>query len=549
MGNCNSCLDSRNKNEKLTNSPIKEKKNKEKKEKEILYTTNLLEDEPKNRVLKVDDLIIHSSLLVQESSSDPFDIYEFLEVLGEGSYGKVNKVIHKKLNIIRAMKIIDKRSSNGTISEENTKDLIREINILKSLDHPNIIKIYEYFNTKNKIYITFEYCSGGELFDKISSIKNFKESNIAYLLKQLISAVNFLHSNGIIHRDLKPENIILENKTKEGEETFIIKLIDFGTSQIYANKTNTKKRKFKECIGSSYYMAPEVISENYNEKCDCWSLGIIMYMLLSGIAPFNGSDDNEIIYNIKNSKLEFPKKYFENISKEAINLIKNLLNRDVEKRFSMKEALEHEWLKKKKLIMNENNKEKKEEVEEENFDCIDSQKLEIIKKNLRKFNSNLKFQQACVSYIVHNMLKKEEIEEYRKIFQKFDTSSDGRLTREELIKGFSQMMSKGEANNEVNRLFDIIDNDKNNFIEFEEFLSAFMDKKKLLKEENLMETFLLFDNDRSGKISIEELKKILSGNSIVDNNVWNSILIDIDKNSDGEISYEEFKMIMKKMIN
>jgi len=354
-------------------------------------------------------------------------------------------------------------------------------------------------------------------------------------MKQLISAVNFLHLNGIIHRDLKPENIILENPIKDGEETFIIKLIDFGTSQIYQNKSNTKKRNFKECIGSSYYMAPEVLNESYNEKCDCWSLGVILYMLLSGIPPFNGHDDDEIYKSILNSELDFPKKYFNRVSKEAIDLIKNLLNRNVEKRFSMKQALEHEWI-------------KSVGKEAENNE-IDSEKLENISECLRKFNCNQKFQQACVSYIVHNMVKKEEIEEYRKIFQNFDTNSDGRLSREELIKGFSQTMSEGEAREEVNRLIDHIDNDKNNYIEFEEFLSAFMDKKKLLKEENLMETFMLFDNDGSGKITIDELKKIMTGNAIVNNKVWDEILLDIDQNSDGEISYKEFKTIMRKMIN
>ena len=433
------------------------------------------------------------------------------------------------------MKSIEKKSSDGIISDENTADLIREVNILKSLDHPNIIKIYQYFNTKNKIYIAFEFCSGGELFDQLGKVHNFNEKNIAHLMEQLISAVNFLHTNGIIHRDLKPENIILENPIKEGQEVFNIKLIDFGTSKIYQNKDHTKKRNFQECIGSSYYMSPEVLGESYNEKCDCWSLGVILYMLLSGTPPFNGEGDEGIYNSILKQDLEFPENKFKKVSKEAIDLVKNLLNRDVKKRFSAKQALEHVWFKTEKVDLLEDKE-------------INMDKLKNISENLRKFNCNQKFQQACVSYIVHNMVKKEEIQEYRKIFSKFDSNNDGRLSREELIAGFSQTMSAGEATTEVNRLIDHIDNDKNNFIEFEEFLSAFMDKKKLLKEENLMETFMLFDKDKSGQITLDELKNILAGGSIVNDDVWNEMVSDIDANNDGEISYKEFKEIMKKII-
>lgn len=486
--------------------------------------------EEKKNVNKVDELAIHSSLVVQGSDCDPYSVYDFIKVIGEGSYGKVSKVVHRKLNIVRAMKSIEKRSPNGIISEENTHELIREINILKSLDHPNIVKIYQYFNTKNKLYIASEFCSGGELFDQLTKVKNFQEKNIAYIMKQLLSAVNFLHLNGITHRDLKPENIMLELPREEGEETFEIKLIDFGTSQIYMNKSNTKIRKFDEIIGSSYYMAPEVLDGNYNEKCDCWSAGVIMYMLLSGTPPFNGSNDDEIFNSIKRCDLKYPIKYFKNVSKEAVDLLNNLLNRNVKQRFSAQKAIDHIWFKNSEIIE------------------INNEKLESISDNLKKFNCGQKFQQACISYIVHNMVRNEEIEEYRKIFKKFDKNSDGRLSKEELIQGFSETMSEGEAREEIDRLINIIDYDNNNFIEFEEFLSAFMDKKKLLKEENLMETFILFDKDRSGKITIDELKVILTGNAVVSNDVWTRMISEIDQNKDGEISYSEFKKIMRKMI-
>jgi calcium-dependent protein kinase len=492
--------------------------------------------EPQQTVSKLDDLIIHaSSLSVHESHMDPFDIYEFIKVIGEGSYGRVSKVIHRKLNIVRALKAIEKKNKKGEITEENTNNLRSEINILKSLDHPNIIKIYEYFDIGNKIYITYEYCAGGELFSKLEKIKNFKEKNIANIMKQIISAVNCLHCNGIIHRDLKPENIMIDGDFNNDVENFDVKLIDFGTSQIFRNRSRTLTKRFSEKIGSSYYMAPEVILGNYNEKCDCWSLGVIMYMLISGFPPFNGNNDEEIFNSISTKELKFPSKYFEKISNDAIDLLTNLLCRDVEKRITAQEALDHKWF---------NNFSK----EDNDIGKINMDILKKIFANLKKNNNEMKFQQACISYIIHNMLKTDDIKEYRKIFMQFDTDSDGKLAKEELIKGFSKITSKEDAEEQINNIFENLDKNKNNFIEFEEFLSAFMDRDKLLKEDNLMETFMHFDKDGNGKITMNGLKLIMTGNCDVKDEVWEELISYVDLNSDGEISYTEFKKIMRKMI-
>jgi calcium-dependent protein kinase len=492
--------------------------------------------EPQNRVSKLDDLIIHaSSLSVHESNMDPYDIYEFIKVIGEGSYGKVSKVIHRKLNIVRALKAIGKKNKKGEITEENTKNLRREINILKSLDHPNIIKIYEYFDLGDKIYISSEFCAGGELFAHLEKIKNFKEKNIANIMKQIVSAVNCLHCNGIIHRDLKPENIMIDRVNKDDEENFDIKLIDFGTSQIFRNKSRTLTKKFSEQIGSSYYIAPEVIRGNYNEKCDCWSLGVIMYMLISGVPPFDGNNDEEIFKSISTKEINFPSKYFEKISNEAKDLLMNLLCRDVEKRISTQEALEHKWFN----IFSE---------EDKNINKIDINILKKISENHKKYNYEMKFQQACISYIIHNMVKNDEIKDFRKIFKQIDTNSDGKLTKEELIKGFSLIFTEEESEKYINNIFEHLDKDKNNFIEFEEFLASFMDKDKLLKEDNLMEAFMHFDKDGNGKITLDGIKLTMTGNCDVKDEVWEEMVSKIDLNSDGQISYSEFKKIMRKMI-
>lgn len=143
------------------------------------------------------------------------------------------------------------------------------------------------------------YCSGGELFDRIQKISSFNEKQAAKYIKQLLSAIAYLHARNIVHRDLKAENLLFENETDEAN----LKLIDFGISCEFFNGT-----KLKETLGTPYYIAPEVLRQNYDEKCDIWSAGVILFILLCGYPPFNGDDDNEILESVKAADLNFYRK-------------------------------------------------------------------------------------------------------------------------------------------------------------------------------------------------------------------------------------------------
>ena len=170
-----------------------------------------------------------------------------------------------------------------------------EIDILKNLDHPNILRLYEVFEDKKYIYLVTEYCQGGELFDEIISRQRFNEKDAAVIVKQLLSAIAYCHSKKVCHRDLKPENILIDNK-----ETLSIKLIDFGTSQRFEDE-----EKMELVLGTAYYIAPEVLKGQYDEMCDIWSCGVITYILLSGEPPFPGADDKEILKNVVMGKYGF----------------------------------------------------------------------------------------------------------------------------------------------------------------------------------------------------------------------------------------------------
>jgi calcium-dependent protein kinase len=472
----------------------------------------------------LDKLKIKPGIFVQKYKADPFKDYELLEYLGEGGYGKVYKVRHLSTNQVRAMKIIKKKNP---IDE---KKILKEISLLKGLNHPNILKVYEFFTYENNIFIINEFCSGGELFDKLTEVKYFSEYVAANIMRQLLSAINFCHENGIIHRDLKPENILIESKNEKYIDYFKIKIIDFGTCELFQSKM------LKEQIGTSFYIAPEVLKNNYNEKCDLWSCGVILYILLCGSPPFYGEDEDEIFTKILFWNYSFKQSIWEDISNEAKDLINKLLELNPKKRLSAKEALEHKWFKKFNI-----KKEQKNKIKEKNL-------IQIL-KNITEFRAEQKLQQATLAYLIHNLTTSEEIQDLKEVFMYFDTNHDGRLTKEEFLNGLTRISNGSFCCDSVDNIIKTIDGDNNGYIEFDEFLRATINKENLLTEKNLKMAFDFFDRDKNGGISAKELKYILKeGNINSKDSVWKNMIKEIDLNGDGQINFYEFKQMMKKVV-
>ena len=200
----------------------------------------------------------------------------------------------------------------------NTIDYInQEIDILQKLDHPNIVKYYEAYESDKYIYLVMEYCEGEELFDKLSALdaEPLTEANAKVLMKKLLQAINHCHANNIAHRDIKPENIMF--KEQNGEFTGI-KLIDFGLAQ-------SAEQAISDMVGTPYYLAPEVLKKQYGIKCDIWSMGVIMYILLSGYLPFAGGSAPEVFKKIQSGEFSFDQEEWTSISESAKNLIRKML--------------------------------------------------------------------------------------------------------------------------------------------------------------------------------------------------------------------------------
>lgn len=210
---------------------------------------------------------------------------------------------------------------------------------MRQLDHPNIVRLFEVFQDDKRFYLVTELCTGGELFDEITKRSNFNENDAADIIKQVLSAIAYCHSKNICHRDLKPENILLDTLNQSGNS---IKIIDFGASQKFENS-----KKMSQIYGTAYYIAPEILKSEYNEKCDVWSVGVILYILLSGKPPFSGDSDKEILEAVGLGVFSMSGPEWQGVSNEAKDLIKQMLTFDPSQRITAHKALQHDWIKKK----------------------------------------------------------------------------------------------------------------------------------------------------------------------------------------------------------
>lgn len=457
------------------------------------------------------------------------DRFQRVKKLGSGAYGEVLLCKDKLSGAERAIKIIKKTS----VSASGNGNLLDEVAVLKQLDHPNIMKLYEVYEDKRNFYLVMELYTGGELFDEIISRQKFSEGDAAVIMQQVLSGCTYLHRHNIVHRDLKPENLLLESKSKDA----LVKIVDFGLSAHLE-----LGGKMRERLGTAYYIAPEVLRKKYDEKCDVWSCGVILYILLCGYPPFGGQTDQEILKRVERGKYTFDPPDWTLVSEEAKNLVKLMLTFEPSKRISAEEALSHPWIV--KLTSH-----KDEEV-------MGKHALTGALGNMRKFQSSQKLAQSALLFMGSKLTTLEETKELTQIFRQLDKNGDGQLDRRELIEGYRMLLDwKGETVSDldesqieaqVDQILQSVDFDQNGYIEYSEFVTVTMDRKLLLSRDRLLAAFQQFDSDHSGKITKEELGRVF-GVAEVDAATWEEVLQECDKNNDGAVDFEEFVEMMQKI--
>ena len=712
---------------------------------------------PKMKINSLSRIPINTKNIIRKVSGNPFDNYKILQKLGHGTFGQVFKIMQKQTGNIRAMKIIPKNNLRPGFTD---KDIVHEITIMKNLDHPHIIKLYEFYIDDYNYYLINEYCTEGDLSEKMAKLKSLPEQIVKILMAQIFNAVLYLNNKGIIHGDLKLENILVDSyleygannpkeknnfisslmqdakdiknylnrfklrrsstsflgqgssseilsrntidekeeddmknkntfqinllklekgkssnkiepfrvvdesenenessrkitEEKKNEEdnnsisledrkdcdipgieevdekimlnsleenssnvssdveisspntkkrekqakfetpqkkkkilnfestedknqslslcksismtfkeekkespefkqykpintittlrrrstinynklkikNFELKLIDFGCSKIFTQY----RRTFEDTIGTLVYCSPEVLKNNYNQKCDIWSCGVIMYILLCGRYPFYGSSEEEITRKILIGNFNFDDKHFDNVSENAKDLIRKCLIHDKNKRITVKEAIKHEFF--------------SGEIDINNIfeDEVDTKHiLYSLKNNSRKIS---KFYQTVLAYLSYNFADKEELKRLRQIFYKIDLNLDGKISKEELYLAYKEAgiyISKAE----LEKIIKSIDFDGNGSIEYEEFIRVTLPKDQLFTDINLKNAFDMFDLDKNGSISMTEILEVIGADKEIDKNVIEELKSEILKGGDEEIDFKHFKEIMYEL--
>ncbi|XP_008679475.1 calcium-dependent protein kinase 21 isoform X1 [Zea mays] len=395
-------------------------------------------------------------------------------------------------------------------------DVQREVAIMRRMSSRGggaVVRLREACceDSAGAVHLVMELCEGGELFDRIVARGHYSERAAAAVFGTIVDVVRLCHSNGVIHRDLKPENFLFANKSEDSQ----LKVIDFGLSVFFSPGD-----RFTEVVGSAYYMAPEVLKRNYGPEVDVWSAGVILYILLCGVPPFWGDNDEKIAQAVLRGNIDFNREPWPRVSANAKDLIRRMLDPNPSTRLTARQVLEHPWLK--------------------NADTAPNVSLgEAVRARLQQFSAMNKFKKKALGVVARN-LPVEELDKYVQMFHLMDKDHNGNLTLEELMDGL-HINGQPVPESEIRMLLEAADTDGNGTLDCDEFVTVSLHLKKMSNDEYLASAFRYFDKDGSGFIEPEELRDELGPNdqAILD------IIRDVDTDRDGRISYQEFELMMK----
>ena len=370
-----------------------------------------------------------------------------------------------------------------------------------------------------------ELCEGGELFEHILKKGTFSEGMAWKIIKQVLSALSYLHKQNIIHSDLKAENIMFLEKDSND---FLVKLIDFGMATKF-----DPQEKLSNIQGTPYYLAPEVLKGEYDEKADIWSWGVVLYIMLSGSPPFKGKTLKQVFTSIMKHELAFDPKQWGDMSEMVIEFIKTLLNFDPEKRPTAQEWLKMRWVR--RFSKNK----------EWGTNLISKQVL----KTLQQFNCEQKLQKSIISYIANFLTPARNERKLRETFLKLDKDKDGVLSQADLVSYAPRQLVVSFINFHqiLFRRSWILNKDE--VVNYSDFVAAASNIKEMVTESNLKQWFKHFDIDSDGYIQLSDLKNILGlGDEINEDNSSVLCIAESEDRTTKMINYEEFKKIMVMLV-
>jgi calcium-dependent protein kinase len=470
-------------------------------------------------------LYFHESLLIGKLTGNPIDKYTIDELIVKGRNNSlIYKATLKSNGEQRILKIIPKNKKNL----QKNQSLINEIELLEQIDNPYIIKLYEFYDCPKVICLVNEYCKGGNLNNRLILERQFTEFTTAIIIFQLLSALSFCHSKNIIHRNLTLSHILIDESKRDNY--IHIKIIDFSSSTKVIKGVD-----MGDSIGNLKYTSPEVFEGKYNETRDIWSVGVIMYILLTGIYPFDGKDILKIKAEIELCNVNYNNENLKKCSNECIDLLKELLNKD-KNRISAQNAIKHIWFK------NLNIKER--------LTFLPFEKIKKVLEQIMKFKPKKTLQKLCLAYLVRNF-NDESVNDASNLYLQIDYNNDGSIDENEFVMHLKEIIEKtGEKIDEsyLKKVFENIDIDKSGTVEYSEFVAAGVKKELILKEENLKESFDFFDKNKNGLINLEDLRVVFMKFKGFSQDEFNSIVSDVDADENNEIDFEEYKNVMNNIM-
>ncbi|XP_051515582.1 calcium/calmodulin-dependent protein kinase type 1D-like isoform X1 [Myxocyprinus asiaticus] len=264
----------------------------------------------------------------KKSTDNIQDVFEFMEVLGSGAFSEVFMVKERKTRKLFAMKCVKKKNKRDL-------NLENEISVLRRIKHDNVVCLEDFYESRTHYYLVMQLVSGGELFDRILDRGMYSELDASLVIRQVLEAVSYLHKNGIVHRDLKPENLLYYSP----DENSKIMISDFGLSKMEDNGI------MSTACGTPGYVAPEVLAQKpYSKAVDCWSIGVITYILLCGYPPFYEETETRLFSKIMKAHYEFDSPFWDEISESAKDFIRNMMQKNPKMRYTTEQALRHPWI-------------------------------------------------------------------------------------------------------------------------------------------------------------------------------------------------------------
>ena len=449
------------------------------------------------------------------------NVYQVIESIGEGYMGKVYKAsLRGYPKMIYAIKSIKK----SHLAEKNFRYFKSEVDILKELDHPNIVKFYECYQDKTNYNMVLEYCDGPDIVKLVEKTKGLPHNLIRKLFFQAVLAINYLHQIGICHRDIKLDNFLLTSKDIESCD---IKLIDFG----FAKKFN--EGKLTSQVGTPWYVAPEILEKGipYTQMCDNWSLGVMLYIMLFAEPPFKGRTNYEIFQNTKEKLIDFSDPKFNAISSDLVFLLDQLLKKDPSQRITLTDALRSPWF---------------NPVVVDIYSGWTAGEMKSLIKKLKVPRSYGAFRKEVIKIMVGIFFECQEVKELTKSFYCCDYLNNGLITSLELENLFDETKQKSTPE-DINNIIENLQLKTFKAITFSEFIAGTAGKSFFTEYNRLKLTFDRFDIDRTGYITEDNIRGCFErfGYSLNDSTIRNFIQ-DFDINKEGAIDFEVFCKIMRK---